>query len=69
MRRVLLYTSEELDKIAKETSSRVGGREAHFHRWELEISSDSWSKLHVYYYHMDDGQAMHLTIVELEKPT
>ena len=68
MRKVLLYTQEELDKLAKNTVTHECGRDAVFKNWELEISNSDWPKLHVYYYHMSDGQGLHLVIKPLEGP-
>ena len=65
MKKVLLYSHEELTEIAKKV---VRSEKASLKHWELEISDREWPKLHVTYFHMDDGQGLHLTIVPLEGP-
>lgn len=49
MRKITLFTQKELEELAIREVSRIPGDKFTFKRWELEISTDSYPKLWIYY--------------------
>ncbi len=66
MRKLYLHSKEELIELV---DWYVSGEKGLLKTWELEVSDCAWPKLHVTYYHMDDGQALHQGLIPLNGPS